>query len=210
MDGAKIVTVHQMALGAEVEVPVLFVVEPDRADAAPSVGQPERCRHVGKAAAVVAVERVRPVAERHEQVQVIVGVDVDLVRECDRIKPEVGDLSRLVHARCAVMARRFPLVAPAARRPDIGRVVEADRRRHRAAHCPRHHRGADRPPGPRPASGRPVSGLGGRDRGGARAARAREGGRRGVHGGRGSGRQHEGPWARGGRASLRQRGAGSP
>ena len=62
----------------------------------------------------------------------VLGVDVALVGEGHRIEAEVGVLPRLVDSRGAVVPRWLFLVAAAARRPDVGGVVEADRRGDRA------------------------------------------------------------------------------
>ena len=62
----------------------------------------------------------------------VLGVDVALVGEGDRIESEVDMLLRLVEPRGPMVARRLLPVASAARRPDVGGVVQADRRRDRA------------------------------------------------------------------------------
>ena len=61
----------------QIEVAVFVGVEPDGADAFALVRQPDFRRDICKLAGVVAKQRVRAIAKRHEQVDVAVRIEVD-------------------------------------------------------------------------------------------------------------------------------------
>ncbi len=69
------VTVHVADI--EIEVAVLVVIEPDGADASPRIRQADLRRNIGKPSGVVAVQRVRTIPKRYEQIQIPIAIDVD-------------------------------------------------------------------------------------------------------------------------------------
>ncbi len=68
------VAVH--VAGDDVEVAVLVVVEPHGADRPPRIGESDRCRHIAERLAIVLKQRVRPIAKRHEEIEIGVAVVV--------------------------------------------------------------------------------------------------------------------------------------
>ena len=61
----------------DVEIAVLVKIEPHRAHAPPGVGETDAGCDISKAPSLVAEERVRAVAERHEQIEIAVRVHVN-------------------------------------------------------------------------------------------------------------------------------------
>ena len=60
-----------------VKIAVFVVIEPDGADAASRIGEPDRHGDVGELSAVIAKQRIRPIAKGDEQVEIAVAIDVD-------------------------------------------------------------------------------------------------------------------------------------